>query len=157
MLADDDVMLCINPGEHGSTYGGNPLACAVAIEALKVLEEEGLAEHAERLGHRLRGKLSALPKDVVRIVRGKGLLNAVVIDPSTFPEIPPLCCFSFLTGMLCSSAEFDAWQVCLKMRDHGLLAKPTHGDTIRFAPPLVISEEQTDHCAEIIKKVVESM
>ncbi|CAL1526755.1 unnamed protein product [Lymnaea stagnalis] len=131
VLADDDVMLTIRPGEHGSTFGGNPLACKVALASLQVLEEENLADNAEKLGEILRKELTKLPKDIVSVVRGKGLLNAIVIN-----------------------AEFDAWEVCLKLRDNGLLAKPTHGDIIRFAPPLVITEEQVQECIEIISRVV---
>merc|ERR1712004_133055 len=131
VLCDDEIMLQIKPGEHGSTYGGNPLGAKVAIEALKVLVEEDLAENAERLGNILRTELSQLPKDVVSIVRGKGLLNAIVINP-----------------------KFDAWEVCLRLRDNGLLAKPTHGDKIRFAPPLVITEDQLRECIDIIKTTI---
>jgi ornithine--oxo-acid transaminase len=130
-LADDKVMLCIQPGEHGSTFGGNPLACKVAMAALQVLEEEKLADNAQRLGEILRGELSQLPSQVVRLVRGKGLLNAVVIQP-----------------------EFDAWDVCLRLRDRGLLAKPTHGDIIRLAPPLVINEKEIMECVSIIRNTV---
>jgi len=131
VMADDHVMLQIKPGEHGSTYGGNPLGARVAIEALKVLKEEKLAENAEYMGKILRRELSTLPKDVVSIVRGKGLLNAIVINPS-----------------------IDAWKVCLRLKENGLLAKPTHGDKIRFAPPLVITEEQMMECCDIIKKTI---
>uniref|UniRef100_A0A2C9JJQ0 Ornithine aminotransferase n=1 Tax=Biomphalaria glabrata TaxID=6526 RepID=A0A2C9JJQ0_BIOGL len=131
VLADNEVMLTILPGEHGSTFGGNPLACKVALEALKVLEEEQLAENAERLGNILRQELNKLPKNIVSIVRGKGLLNAIVINPG-----------------------FDAWEVCLKLRDNGLLAKPTHGDIIRFAPPLMLTEEQLRECVDIISRVI---
>ncbi|XP_047005036.1 ornithine aminotransferase, mitochondrial isoform X1 [Schistocerca americana] len=131
VLANDDVMLCIKPGEHGSTYGGNPLACRVGIAALKVLLEENLAANAEKMGKLLRDELSQLPKDVVSIVRGKGLLNAIVINK-----------------------KFDAWEVCLKLKENGLLAKPTHGDIIRFAPPLVITEEEMRDCIRIIKETV---
>ncbi|ESO82732.1 hypothetical protein LOTGIDRAFT_184502 [Lottia gigantea] len=131
ILADDDIMLTIKPGEHGSTFGGNPLACRVAMAALEVLEEEKLAENAERLGEVLRKELSTLPKDIVSVVRGKGLLNAIVINP-----------------------KFDAWEVCLKLRDNGLLAKPTHGDIIRFAPPLNITQSQLQECLNIIKKTI---
>ena len=134
MLADDQVMLTIKPGEHGSTYGGNPLGCKVAMAALDVLEEENLAANADRLGAILRAELGKLPTDRVSLVRGKGLLNAVVINP-----------------------EFDAWQVCLKLRDAGLLAKPTHGDIIRLAPPLVINDAQLEECVEIISRVILSM
>jgi len=134
VLADDEVMLTIKPGEHGSTYGGNPLGCKVAMAALDVLEEEGLAANAERLGHILRAELNKLPKDRITLVRGKGLLNAIVINP-----------------------EFDAWEVCLKLRDNGLLAKPTHGDIIRLAPPLVINDDQLYQCIDIIASTVMSM
>ncbi|ELT87616.1 hypothetical protein CAPTEDRAFT_179888 [Capitella teleta] len=133
VLADDEVMLQIKPGEHGSTYGGNPLGSVVAIEALKVLEEEKLAENAERLGQKLRSELSTMPTDRVSAVRGKGLLNAIVINE-----------------------KFNAWDVCMRLRDNGLLAKPTHGDRIRFAPPLVITEPQIDECVHIIKDTIMS-
>lgn len=133
VLANDPVMLCIKPGEHGSTYGGNPLGCKVAMAALQVLIDEKLAENAERMGRKLRESLSELPKDVVSIVRGKGLLNAIVIN-----------------------SKFDAWEVCLRLKENGLIAKPTHGDIIRFAPPLTITEEQMDECLRIIKDTVMS-
>ncbi|CAD5216280.1 unnamed protein product [Bursaphelenchus okinawaensis] len=119
VLCDDEIMLMIKPGQHGSTYGGNPLACKIAIEALNILQEEKLCENAEKMGQLLRDELSKLPKDVVSVVRGKGLLNAIVINK-----------------------KVDAWQVCLKLKENGLLAKNTHGDIIRFAPPLCINEEQ---------------
>ncbi|KAL8562752.1 hypothetical protein ACOMHN_022627 [Nucella lapillus] len=131
VLADDEVMLTILPGEHGSTFGGNPLACQVAMASLEVLQEEKLAENAERIGQLLRTELSKLPKDVVSIVRGKGLLNAIVIH-----------------------TKHDAWEVCLKLRDNGLLAKPTHGDIIRFAPPLVITQPQMEECLDIITRTI---
>ena len=134
VLANDNIMLVIRPGEHGSTYGGNPLASKIAITALEVIQEEKLAENAEKLGLILRNELSKLPKEIVKIVRGKGLLNAIVID-----------------------AKYDSWDVCLRFRDNGLLAKPTHGDKIRFAPPLVINEQQMMECAEIIKKTIMSL
>jgi ornithine--oxo-acid transaminase len=133
VLADDEIMLCIKPGEHGSTYGGNPLACAVAMEALRVLEDEKLAENAERLGRILREKLTAIGSSMITVVRGKGLLNAIVIKP--------------VDGK-------DAWDVCLKMAENGLLAKPTHGDIIRFAPPLTITEEQLMECVSIIERSI---
>ncbi|XP_063607340.1 ornithine aminotransferase, mitochondrial-like [Penaeus indicus] len=131
VLSNDEVMLTIKPGEHGSTYGGNPLACKVAMAALEVMEEEKLAENAERLGNILRSELSKLPKEVVSVVRGKGLLDAIVINE-----------------------DFDAWKVCLRLKENGLLAKPTHGDIIRFAPPLTITEEQLHECLDIIKKTI---
>lgn len=118
VLANDPIMLAIGPGEHGSTYGGNPLACKVAIAALEVLKEEKLDENAENMGQILRSELLKLPKEIIKIVRGKGLLNAIVINE-----------------------KYDAWEVCLRLKENGLLAKPTHGDKIRFAPPLTISEE----------------
>lgn len=134
VLANDPIMLAIKPGEHGSTYGGNPLAARVAIESLRVIKDEQLPDRAEKLGHLLRNELRRrLPKDIVPIVRGRGLLNAIVID-----------------------REFDAWDLCLEMRDNGLLAKPTHDDKIRLAPPLVISEEQVVEAASIIEKTVNS-
>ncbi|KAK7111075.1 ornithine aminotransferase, mitochondrial-like [Littorina saxatilis] len=134
VLADDEVMLTILPGEHGSTYGGNPLACRVAIASLEVLLEEKLADNAERLGQLLRDELSKLPKDIISVVRGKGLLNAIVIQ-----------------------SKHDAMDVCLKLRDNGLLAKPTHGDIIRFAPPLVITQPQLEECLDIIVRTVIEM
>merc|ERR1711997_454887 len=131
VLANDEVMLCIKPGEHGSTYGGNPLACKVAKAALEVLIDEKMAENSDRLGRIIREELRKLPIDLVSIVRGKGLMNAIVINP-----------------------EFDAWDVCVKLAENGLLAKPTRGDTIRFTPPLCITEDELRQCLEIIKSTV---
>lgn len=131
VLADDEVMLNIKPGEHGSTYGGNPLACKVAIASLQVLKDEQLAEKSEELGHYFRTQLEALNSPYIKLVRGKGLLNAIVVahsDPNA------------------------AWNLCLELKENGLLAKPTHGDKIRFAPPLVITKEQLDECIAIISK-----
>ncbi len=133
VLADNDIMMCIKPGEHGSTYGGNPLANKVAIAALEVIKQERLSENAQILGNILRDELEKINSDMVTIVRGKGLLNAIVIKPKNGK---------------------DAWDVCLKLRDNGLLAKPTHGDIIRFAPPLVITEKQLYECISIIKKTI---
>jgi len=133
VLADDEIMLCIQPGEHGSTFGGNPLACKVAQAALEVVIDENLAENAYRLGKIFRRELLAFDNDMITLVRGRGLLNAIVIKPKDGKE---------------------AWDVCLKLRDNGLLAKPTHGDIIRFAPPLVITEEQLMDCIAIIKKTI---
>jgi len=133
VLANDKIMMCIRPGEHGSTFGGNPLANKVAIAALEVIKEEKLSENAERLGKILRNELASFENDMVTLVRGKGLLNAIVIKPKKGK---------------------GAWDVCLKLRDSGLLAKPTHGDIIRFAPPLVITEEQLMDCMTIIKKTI---
>nr|XP_020460823.1 ornithine aminotransferase, mitochondrial isoform X2 [Monopterus albus] len=135
VLCDDEIMLTIKPGEHGSTFGGNPLACQVAMAALEVLEEEKLAENAQRMGELLRAELRKLPKDIVTTVRGKGLLNAVVIR---------------------ETKDYDAWKVCLRLRDSGLLAKPTHGDIIRLAPPLTIKEQELNECIDIIKRAIMS-
>ncbi|MFT3750100.1 MAG: ornithine--oxo-acid transaminase [Agriterribacter sp.] len=131
VLADDEIMLTIKPGEHGSTYGGNPLACTVAIESLKVLKDEGMAENAERMGVLLREELQKINAPYISTIRGKGLLNAVVIKHSD---------------------ENAAWKLCLELMKNGLLAKPTHGDKIRFAPPLIITEEQVLECVDIIDK-----
>jgi ornithine--oxo-acid transaminase len=131
VLADDEIMMTIKPGEHGSTYGGNPLACAVAIASLQVLKDEQLAERAEKLGQQLRSELIALNSPFISLVRGKGLLNAIVIQ-HTNPEA--------------------AWDLCTEMKENGLLAKPTHGDKIRLAPPLVITEQQITECVGIIEK-----
>lgn len=134
VLADDQVMLVIKPGEHGSTYGGNPLAARVAIESLRVIEEEKLVERAERLGNVLRRELrSRLSSEVVKTVRGRGLLNAIVIDQ-----------------------KYDAWKLCLSLRDNGLLSKPTHKDKIRFAPPLILTDEQLMEAVSIIEQTVKS-
>ncbi len=133
VLANDEIMLTIKPGEHGSTFGGNPIAARVAIAALEVVKEEKLAEKAEYLGKIFRDELSALKSDMIELVRGKGLLNAIVIKPKN---------------------GFEAWDVCVKMKDMGVLAKPTHGNIIRFAPPLVISESQLREAIDIIKKAI---
>lgn len=138
VLSDDEVMLCIRPGEHGSTFGGNPIAGKVAIAALQVVEEEQLAENAERLGKIFRKKMQELVDscDLVSSVRGKGLLNAIIINDS--PE------------------SSTAWNICLKLAENGLLAKPTHGNIIRFAPPLVMNEEQLLECVGIIDSTIRS-
>jgi ornithine--oxo-acid transaminase len=130
VLADDEVMMNIKPGEHGSTYGGNPLACAVAMEALQVLKDEQMAENAETMGVLLRNELRKLNSPVIATVRGKGLLNAIVINHSN-PEA--------------------AWDLCIELKENGLLAKPTHGDKIRFAPPLIINKKQIMECVEIVR------
>ncbi len=135
-LADDEVMLTIKPGEHGSTFGGNPLACKVAMAALEVIVEEKLADNAERLGHILRDELRAIKSPLVCEVRGKGLLNAIDID--------------------CDENSPLAWNICLKLRDNGLLAKPTHGNKIRFAPPLIMTEAQLCDCIDIISKTLKA-
>ncbi len=131
VFANDEIMLTIKPGEHGSTYGGNPVAAKVAIAALEVVKEEKLAERAFELGKIFREKVAEIQSDMIETVRGKGLLNAVVIRPKNGKT---------------------AWDVCLKMAENGLLAKPTHDHIIRFAPPLVITEEQLLEAVEIIKK-----
>ncbi len=136
VLADDPIMLTIRPGEHGSTFGGNPLACAVAMEALKVVQDEQLADNAARLGERFRSRMQALvaTSELLTLVRGKGLLNAVVINDAPNSD--------------------TAWNLCLKLAENGLLAKPTHGNIIRFAPPLVMTEAQLDECCDIIEQIV---
>ncbi len=136
VLANDDVMLVIKPGEHGSTFGGNPLACKVAVSALEVLRDEKLAENSERLGIIFRDELKKIKSEMIELVRGKGLLNAVVIKPKN--------------GKV-------AWDVCLQMKENGLLAKPTHGHIIRFAPPLVINEEQIREGVKIIEKSIKEV
>lgn len=138
VLANDEVMLTIKPGEHGSTFGGNPLSCAVATESLKVIIEEKLADNAQKMGELFRTELRNLKHPIIELVRGKGLLNAIVIKTKEETE------HNWNTdGEL-------AWNICLKMRDNGLLAKPTHGNIIRFAPPLVISEAQVREAVSII-------
>lgn len=131
VLADKEIMLVIKPGEHGSTFGGNPLACQVAMAALDVVRDEKLAENAERQGRRFRERLSALKHPMIGLVRGKGLLNAVVVTPKDGKT---------------------AWDVCVAMKDNGLLAKPTHDHIIRFAPPLVIDDAQMDEALGIIER-----
>jgi len=135
VLADDEIMLCIKPGQHGSTYGGNPLGCRVAIAALEVVEEEELAKNAEYLGKIFRRELRAIKSDMVGKVRGKGLLNAMDII---------------------SKNGKTADDVCLALKANGLLAKPTHGHIIRFAPPLVMTEDQLMECVDIIRKTLAS-
>ena len=137
VFANDEVMLCIKPGEHGSTFGGNPLACAVAKAALEVVIEENLASNAEKLGSYFRKKMNEYisKSDLVTLVRGKGLLNAIVINDD--------------------EKSSTAWDLCVKMKMNGLLAKPTHGNIIRFAPPLVINKDQLDTCIDIIISSIE--
>ncbi len=136
VFANNHIMNVIKPGQHGSTFGGNPLACAVAIAALEVVKDEALANNAEKLGKLFRSEIQefAVSNDLVKLVRGKGLLNAIVINDS--------------------EDSSTAWDICLKLRDNGLLAKPTHGNIIRFAPPLVMNKEQLLDCVSIIKKTI---
>ena len=136
VLADDEIMLTIKPGEHGSTYGGNPVACRVSIAALQVVKDEQLVDNAQRLGQIFRDELSTVSSPRLELVRGKGLLNAVVIRPQ---------------------GNETAWNVCLKLRDNGLLAKPTHEHIIRFAPPLVITEPELREAIDIIKKTIRDL
>lgn len=136
VLADDIVMMQIKPGEHGSTYGGNPLACAVAMKSLEVLKTEKMAENAEAMGAILRAELAKLNSPLIKLVRGRGLLNAIVIDHKD-PEV--------------------SWELCLHLRDLGLLAKPTHGDKIRFAPPLIINETQIKEAVGIIGEALKKL
>lgn len=136
VLADDEIMLTIKPGEHGSTYGGNPLACKVAIAALQVLKDENMAANAEAMGTFFRNELAKIECPYIATIRGRGLLNAIVIKHSN-PEA--------------------AWELCLELKENGLLAKPTHGDKIRFAPPLVITKEQILDCVAIIAKSLKKL
>jgi ornithine--oxo-acid transaminase len=136
VLADDEIMLVIKPGEHGSTFGGNPLASKVAVSALEVLKEEKLDENAEKLGKIFREEVMKIDSDMIELVRGKGLLNAIVIKPKNGKE---------------------AWDVCLQMKENGLLAKPTHQHIIRFAPPLVINEAQIKEAVEIISRSIKEI
>lgn len=136
VLCDDEIMMTIKPGEHGSTYGGNPLACAVAIAALQVLKEEQLTQNAATLGELLRNEIRKLNSPYIETVRGRGLLNAIVIKHPN-PDA--------------------AWDICLALKENGLLAKPTHGDKIRFAPPLVITKEQILECVDIINKSLQQL
>jgi len=133
VLTNNEVMMCIKPGQHGSTYGGNPLGCKIAMSAMQVVLDEQLAKNAQELGEILRSELKAIQSNRITTVRGKGLLNAIVIKE--------------INGV-------TAWDVCLKLAENGLLAKPTHGDIIRFAPPLVITKEQILECIAIIKKTI---
>jgi ornithine--oxo-acid transaminase len=136
VLADDDIMNVIKPGQHGSTFGGNPIGCAVAVEALKVVVDEKLMNNARRLGSIFRNRMNNLAEnsDLVNLVRGRGLLNAVLINDT--PE------------------SSTAWDICVAMKENGLLAKPTHGNIIRFAPPLVMTVEQIHECCDIIEKTI---
>jgi ornithine--oxo-acid transaminase len=129
VLADNEIMMTLHPGEHGSTYGGNPLACKTAMAALQVLKDEKMAEHAEAMGQLFRNELKKLQSQHIAIIRGKGLLNAIVI---AHPK------------------KDAAWELCLQLKENGLLAKPTHGDKIRLAPPLIITEDQVMECVNII-------
>ncbi|HKL32595.1 MAG TPA: ornithine--oxo-acid transaminase, partial [Tangfeifania sp.] len=136
VLADDEVMLTVKPGEHGSTYGGNPVAAKVAMEALDVLQEEKLADNALRMGEIFRKEMRSIQSEMIEIVRGKGLLNAVAIKPTQGKS---------------------AWDVCLAMKENGLIAKPTHENIIRFTPPLVITEDQMMEAIGIIKKTFKEL
>lgn len=136
VLTSDEIMLTIQPGEHGSTFGGNPLACAVMMESLQVILDEDLINNSARMGEIFRDRMNALKEktDLITTVRGKGLLNAIIIKPTKDGK--------------------TAWDVCVRLMENGLLAKPTHGDIIRFAPPLVINEEQIDECCSIIEQTI---
>jgi ornithine--oxo-acid transaminase len=136
VLANDDIMEVIRPGNHGSTFGGNPLACAVAMAALDVVKEEKLAENADKLGILFRSEMEKLiaQTDLVRLVRGRGLLNAIVINDD--------------------EDSSTAWDICMALKENGLLAKPTHGNIIRFAPPLVMTQDELLDCVSIISKTI---
>ncbi len=136
VLANDKIMLTIKPGEHGSTYGGNPLASSVAIEALKVIKKEKLAKNAYRLGIIFRQELKKIKSDLIEVIRGKGLLNAIVIK---------------------SNIDITAWDVCLELKNNGILAKPTHDNIIRLAPPLIINDKQINKAIQLIRKAFQSL
>ena len=136
VFANDEIMLTIKPGEHGSTYGGNPLACAVGMAALDVVRDEKLAENADRMGKIFRSEVAKIEHKMIKKVRGKGLLNAVVTEPS---------------------GDVKAWDICVMLKEKGLLAKPTHEHIIRFTPPLIINEAQMSEAVAIIKSVFESI
>ncbi len=136
VLADKDIMLLIKPGQHGSTYGGFPLACAVAVASLQVIKEEKLADRAAELGEYFRLELGKIKHPMLKLIRGKGLLNAIVIEPKN---------------------GFEAWDVCMRLKEKGLLCKPTHRHIIRLAPPLIITKEQLDECVQIIKTVFDEL
>ena len=138
VLSSKEIMLVVEPGTHGSTYGGNPLGCAVSIRALEIMEEEDLTAKAERYGNIFRDSLKALNNPILKVIRGKGLLNAVVIDES-------------------AANGRTAWDLCLLLKSKGLLAKPTHGDIIRFAPPLVISEAELQKGLNIITEAIKEL
>lgn len=136
VLADDEIMLTIQPGEHGSTYGGNPLACRVAMESLAVLQDENMVSNSEQMGRYFRERIQALRSPCIKKIRGKGLMNAVIIEHGN---------------------KDAAWKLCLALKEAGLLAKPTHGDKIRFTPPLVITQEQVDECVTLIEKSLSAL
>jgi ornithine--oxo-acid transaminase len=136
VLADDEIMLTIKPGEHGSTYGGNPLACAVAMAALTVLKEEKMAANSEAMGKVFRTELKKINSPFLREVRGRGLMSAIEIEHTN---------------------NNAAWELCLVLKENGLLAKPTHGDKIRLTPPLLITEEQVNECVKIIERSLEEL
>jgi ornithine--oxo-acid transaminase len=136
VLADDKIMLTIKPGEHGSTYGGNPLACKVAIAALTVLKEEKMTQNADAMGKLLRDEIYKINSPHVDLIRGKGLLNAIIIKHAS-PDA--------------------AWELCLALKENGLLAKPTHGDKIRLAPPLIINQEQISACTQVIRESLSTL
>jgi ornithine--oxo-acid transaminase len=135
VLCDDEIMMCIHPGEHGSTFGGNPLACAVATAALEVIKDENMAENAENMGAYFRSEIASWNHPMISLVRGKGLLNAIVINDTETSD--------------------TAWNICMEFSANGLLAKPTHGNIIRLAPPLCINKEQIDECLVIIKNALD--
>jgi ornithine--oxo-acid transaminase len=137
VLANDEIMMCLKPGEHGSTFGGNPLGCKVAIAALEVVRDEKLSERAESMGKIFRERISKIDSPLIESYRGKGLLNAVIITPFDYEGV-----------------KKTAMDVCLKLRDNGLLAKPTHDHIIRFAPPLVITEEELHAACDIIEETI---
>eukprot|EP01091_Cochliopodium_minus_P005807 TRINITY_DN156_c0_g1_i2.p2 TRINITY_DN156_c0_g1~~TRINITY_DN156_c0_g1_i2.p2 ORF type:complete len:143 (-),score=43.28 TRINITY_DN156_c0_g1_i2:20-448(-) len=136
ILADWNIMDSIQPGQHGSTYGGHPIGCAVAIEALKIIKEEGLVENSYEMGKYFRDSISSIKSPLIKQIRGRGLMNAIEIH---------------------EDSKVPAWDICLKFRDNGLLAKPTHENIIRMTPPLVITKKEVDKYIEIINNVFKSL
>ena len=136
VLCNDDIMLCIQPGEHGSTFGGNTLACAVAKTALEVVIDENLSDNANLMGNIFREELNKLNSSIIKEIRGKGLLNAIEIK---------------------KTSSISAWEICMLLKNKGLLAKPTHGNIIRFAPPLIINKKEILECTSIITDVFKSV
>jgi len=172
VLASNEIMLTLKPGEHGSTYGGNPLACKVAMAAMEVLRDENLAENAAARGVQLRAGLRSIEGSTcIEKVRGRGLLNAIVIDQPRMgyghhgkgKDITQLkvSCLAYRrsthAGFYLSLSAQSAWEVCVQMKENGLLAKPTHGNIIRFAPPLTITESEVDECLDIIEQSVKQV
>lgn len=151
VLADDEVMSVIKPGQHGSTFGGNPLGSKVVIAAIQVIFDDCLCQNADKMGHKMRSCLKALPDEVVKEVRGQGLFNAIEINPGTLMKI----LYSNQVYLLkFTTLGFDAWNICLRLMKNGVLTKPTHGSIIRLTPPLCIKEREVNELCQIIRKTI---